>query len=118
MPQIIYYDPVTFEWIPDLSTYRVEIYNPPAQFLVSKQGEEGGNLVDIEDYGGNGSCTCQNFAYRKDPNNQRTYLEDLNPQKPFKFPAKPKGESHTCKHIRLVKYLLRHLDTAPNNREF
>lgn len=83
----IYYDPETFEWLPNLQDYAVEPYNQTS-YIVRKQGDEGVNIVDIEDYKGIGSCTCQDFAYRCDPENLR-----------------PSGAS--CKHLRLVKYLLR-----------
>jgi hypothetical protein len=84
----IYYDPDTFEWLPNLQDYTVEPYNP-SSFLVRKIGDEGVNIVDLEDYQGRGSCTCSDFSYRHDPANQRA----------------PSGE--TCKHLRLVKFLIR-----------
>jgi hypothetical protein len=86
--QHIYYDPSTFEWLPSLRDYTVEPYNRNS-FLVHKQGDDGVNIVDLDDYNGSGSCTCADFAYRHDPDNQT-----------------PTGT--TCKHLRLVKYVLNH----------
>jgi hypothetical protein len=84
----IYYDPDTFEWLPALQDYVVEPYNRNS-FLVRKHGDEGVNIVDLEDYAGKGSCTCADFSYRHDPANLRPPSED------------------SCKHLRLVKFLIR-----------
>lgn len=86
--KIIYFDPATKAWLPNLNNYIVTPYNP-ASFLVEKVGDEGANLVDVEDNNGVGSCTCQDFLFRKDPNN-----------------AAHNGDN-TCKHIRMIKFLLR-----------
>jgi len=85
--QHIYYDPITFEWLPSLKDYAVEPYNQHS-YLVHKQGDDGVNIVDLEEYAGSGSCTCADFAYRHDPANL----------------AHTPGTS--CKHLRLVRYLV------------
>lgn len=86
--RVILYDPTTNEWLPPLKDYNIEPYNKDS-FLVRKKGEEGVNVVDLTDYNGGGSCTCSDFAFRKDPDNQGA-----------------KQKSQTCKHIRMLKFIL------------
>lgn len=85
----IYYDPVTLTALPNFQDYTVEPYDLNS-FMVQKLGEEGVNIVDVKEFNEIGSCTCQDYAFRKDPNN-----------------LKGKATDNTCKHIRMVKCLIR-----------
>ena len=96
----IYYDPITFEWLPNLEDYTIEQYDFPHSWLVTKRGEDHSNLVDLEDYGGLGSCTCTDFNMRKNPEN----LQQV-PGTRDRFHKMPKGKHGSCKHIRLVRFI-------------
>jgi len=88
MSHKIYYDPVTLNWLPNFQDYTIEKYNLHS-YMVQKRGEEGVNIVELSDNDGQGSCTCQDFAFRKDPNNTR------------------KTSDISCKHIRMIKCIIR-----------
>lgn len=98
---IIFYDPESSEWVPDLNRYSIEQYNPPYSFIIRRKGEEGSNIVDLEDYNASGSCTCEDYAFRKDPNNNRKHLPTINPQ------SANSKKSASCKHIRMVRLLVK-----------
>lgn len=84
----IYYDPVTLTALPNFQDYTVEPYDT-SSYMVQRKGEEGVNIVDVTEFSGIGSCTCQDFAFRKDPTNLK------------------RNPDNTCKHIRMVKCLIR-----------
>lgn len=99
MAKIIYFDPVTKEWLPNLNNYEISPYNRNS-FLVNKVGEDEANVVDLADNNGMGSCTCQDFLFRKDPNNTNKRQEIRH------------NSDRTCKHIRMIKYLIRKISRS------
>jgi hypothetical protein len=94
----IYYDPTTWEWLPALEDYTVTPYNL-SSFLVEKIRSQEAYVVDLLDYNGKGSCTCADFAMRKDPQN------NIPPH--IRAERLKTGLHQSCKHLRLVRYILR-----------
>ena len=84
-------DPITAEVVLStmFSEYTYSAYNPPQVFAVTKRSTQETYLVDVEDYGGKGSCTCDDFFYRRDPSNS-------NGTQPHR----------ACKHSRAVRMLI------------
>lgn len=84
-------DPITTEVVLStmFSEYSYAPYNPPQVFSVTKRATNDTYLVDIQDYGGKGSCTCDDFFYRRDPANANGTLPH-----------------RACKHLRAVRMLL------------
>jgi hypothetical protein len=84
-------DPITAQIVPStmFTDYTYAPYNPPQVYSVTKRATQDTYLVDIMDYGRKGSCTCDDFLYRRDPAN----VNGTMPHRP-------------CKHLRAVRMLI------------
>lgn len=68
---------------------RVRSYDSPLRFLVESESEQAKpHLVDLENYAGNGECSCKHFVCRLAPE--------------LKMGRAP-GNATRCKHIQAAR---------------
>lgn len=82
----LYYDPVTWEPVPDLSLYTIERYNR-SSFQVVRIDSGHSYILDFEDREGAWSCTCGHYLMKVDE----------------------VSETASCKHIRMMRAAYRHI---------
>ena len=78
---VIIYDPDSWDLLPDFTPYEF-VYQGGQCFAITQRIKGEAYMVDLEEYDGYGSCTCDHFIMKLKP-----------------------GSGKTCKHINMTRVL-------------